>query len=48
MLRNVLEDYLKSIKDERLFDPPEAFRSLSAREQARFRKVMLAAVRSIR
>ena len=33
---------------ERLFDPPEAFRSLSAREQARFRKVMLAAVRSIR
>jgi DNA-binding MarR family transcriptional regulator len=29
---------------ERLFDPPEAFRRLSAREQTRFRDVMLAAV----
>lgn len=33
---------------ERLFDPPEAFRNLPAREQARFRKVMLEAVRQPR
>src|SRR5439155_10197739 len=29
---------------ERLFEPPEAFRRMSAAEQARFRDVMLAAV----
>ena len=37
----------KRVRDElidRLFEPPEAFRRLSAREQARFRDVMLAAV----
>lgn len=37
----------KQVRDEliqRLFEPPEAFRRLPAREQARFRDVMLAAV----
>jgi DNA-binding MarR family transcriptional regulator len=37
----------KQVRDgliDRLFEPPEAFRRLSAREQARFRDVMLAAV----
>ena len=32
---------------ERLFDPPESFCGLSAKEQARFREVMLAAVRGV-
>jgi MarR family transcriptional regulator, organic hydroperoxide resistance regulator len=33
---------------ERLFEPPEAFKRLAAREQARFREVMLEAVAAIR
>jgi DNA-binding MarR family transcriptional regulator len=33
---------------ERLFEPPEAFRQLSAREQARFRDAMLAAATGTR
>jgi DNA-binding MarR family transcriptional regulator len=33
---------------DRLFEPPEAFRRLPAREQARFRDVMLAAVAGVR
>jgi DNA-binding PadR family transcriptional regulator len=37
--RRVREDLI-----ERLFDPPESFRGLSAKEQARFREVLLAAV----
>ena len=39
------------VRDElirRLFDPPEAFRRLPAREQTRFRDVMLAAVTGAR
>lgn len=41
----------KQVRDEliqRLFEPPEAFRRLPAREQARFRDVMLAAVTGAR
>ncbi len=41
----------RKVRDElirRLFEPPEAFRELSAREQSRFREVMLAAVRGTR
>ncbi len=33
---------------ERLFEPPEAFKRLAVKEQARFREVMIEAVRSIR
>lgn len=41
----------KRVRDElirRLFEPPESFRHLSAREQDRFRDVMLAAVAAAR
>jgi DNA-binding MarR family transcriptional regulator len=41
----------KQVRDElidRLFEPPEAFRRLPAKEQARFRDVMLAAVTGAR
>jgi DNA-binding MarR family transcriptional regulator len=41
----------KRVRDElirRLFEPPESFRRLSAREQDRFRDVMLAAVAGFR
>jgi DNA-binding MarR family transcriptional regulator len=33
---------------QRLFEPPEAFKRLAAREQARFREVMVEAVTAIR